>query len=356
MDESYKDLKKHEITKKRTREDQDLKEVPEASDEDDGKIEIPVKKLVIGLCFLAIIALVVFAGVKLLGSKAMNTSANVAAIVNGEPINCSYIQELYDSVPSTLKSTVSMDGLLNQTIAETVVRQEIARRNITLKPGYLDSMLNNVKAQFPDEEQFNATLVSQGLTYENLVSQLELKLSFNKMLAEDLPEMRVNRSEIQTFFDENKDRLGTPEQVRASHILVNSSELADQIVNMLKSGADFASLAKKYSIDNGSAVNGGDLGFFGKGVMVPEFENASFNLSVGEISAPVQTDFGYHIIKVTDKKPAKAAILDADMSLIIEQYLFNLKWDQNSDKVDAYIKGLVTNANVSKSINLCKFK
>ncbi len=90
-------------------------------------------------------------------------------------------------------------------------------------------------------------------------------------------------------------------EIRASHILVDSEEEALKIKNELENGASFEALAKKYSKCPSKEV-GGDLGFFGKGVMVKEFEDAAFSLDVGKISEPVKTQFGYHIIKITDKR------------------------------------------------------
>ena len=91
-------------------------------------------------------------------------------------------------------------------------------------------------------------------------------------------------------------------EVNASHILVKTEEEAIEIRKQLLKGASFEEMARKYSICPSGASNGGNLGFFGKGIMVPEFEKAAFALSVGEISQPVQTQFGYHIIKIIDKK------------------------------------------------------
>ena len=90
-------------------------------------------------------------------------------------------------------------------------------------------------------------------------------------------------------------------QVRASHILVKTEKEANEILEQIKAGKDFAELAKKYS-QCPSGKRGGDLGYFGRGRMVPEFENAAFSTPKGEVSKPVKTQFGYHIIKVTDTK------------------------------------------------------
>ncbi len=103
--------------------------------------------------------------------------------------------------------------------------------------------------------------------------------------------------------------------VRASHILINkmgsdekNHEEAMKLYDQLTKGADFAKLAKEYSSDPGSAIKGGDLGWFGKGMMVPEFEKAAFNGRVGVVQKPIKTTYGYHIIKVTGKSNKKYAI------------------------------------------------
>lgn len=90
-------------------------------------------------------------------------------------------------------------------------------------------------------------------------------------------------------------------EVRASHILVPTEKLANKIMKKINAGKDFARLAKKYS-ECPSCEKGGDLGFFSRGKMIPEFENAAFNMEIGQVSTPVKTQFGYHLIKVTAKR------------------------------------------------------
>jgi len=115
----------------------------------------------------------------------------------------------------------------------------------------------------------------------------------------------VSDAELQAFYEKNKDKFKSDAQVRASHILVKTEAEAIDIQKQLKAGANFEELAKKHSID-GAAENGGDLGWFGKGAMLPEFEKAAFALKEGETSGIVPTKFGYHLIKVTGKRPAGA--------------------------------------------------
>jgi len=125
---------------------------------------------------------------------------------------------------------------------------------------------------------------------------------------------KVNPSpaEIDRTYNNNIDQYTTPEQVRASHILLKTEgkddaavkAKAEEVLKQARAGADFAELAKKYSEDEASAKQGGDLDYFGKGRMVPEFDQVVFSMEPGKISDPVKTQYGYHIIKLVDKKPA----------------------------------------------------
>ena len=136
-----------------------------------------------------------------------------------------------------------------------------------------------------------------------------------KYLLVDVDKLRaaavVPPGDIEKYYRDNQQEFTTPEQVRASHILIKSDKddaaakaKAEALLKQVKSGADFAALAKKNSEDEGSAKNGGDLDYFGRGRMVKEFEDAAFSLQPGQMSDVVKSPFGYHIIKVVDHKPA----------------------------------------------------
>lgn len=138
--------------------------------------------------------------------------------------------------------------------------------------------------------------------------------------------------EVQQYYNTNIEQFSTPEQVRASHILLKTEgkddaavkKQAEDILKQVKAGGDFAALATKYSEDEGSKTKGGDLDFFGKGRMVPEFEKYAFENPVGSISDLIKTQFGYHIIKITDKKAATQRPLADVTQQITEQ----LKWER----------------------------
>jgi peptidyl-prolyl cis-trans isomerase D len=143
---------------------------------------------------------------------------------------------------------------------------------------------------------------------------------------------QISAQDILRSYEDNQQQYSTPEQVRASHILLKTEgkdeaavkKQAEELLAKVKGGADFAQLATKTSQDEGSAVKGGDLDYFGKGKMVPEFDKVAFSLAPGQMSDLVKTQYGFHIIKVTDKKAATTKPLEEVKAQIEDQ----LKWDR----------------------------
>jgi len=144
--------------------------------------------------------------------------------------------------------------------------------------------------------------------------------------------IQISPQDIQRAYEDNLQECSTPEQVRASHIPLKTEgkddaavrKQAEELLAKVKAGADIAQLATKYSEDDASKVKGGDLDFFPKGQMVPEFDKAAFSMKPGEISDLVKTQYGYHIIKVTDKKAASTKPLEEVRAQIEDQ----LKWER----------------------------
>ena len=135
------------------------------------------------------------------------------------------------------------------------------------------------------------------------------------------PGVEVDEQALQALYDEQASKYVTPEERHARHILIRllpdaddeattaAIEKADSVVSRLDGGEEFAALAKELSDDPGSAANGGDLGFFGRGIMAPEFENAVFELQPGERSKPVKSPFGFHVIELVEVRPEVATPL-----------------------------------------------
>ncbi len=146
--------------------------------------------------------------------------------------------------------------------------------------------------------------LDKGTEIEEKLQDLKKRLIVESFLKNKVEvESKVSDEDMKKFYEQNKDKFKTGEQVKASHILVKTEKEAKDILAQLKSGGKFEELAKKNSVDSSSA-KGGDLGWFGKGSMVPAFEKAALALKEGQISDVVKSDFGFHIIKLTGKRPA----------------------------------------------------
>jgi peptidyl-prolyl cis-trans isomerase D len=154
----------------------------------------------------------------------------------------------------------------------------------------------------------------------------------------------VPAADIQRYYNDNIQQYQTPEQVKASHILLKTDgkdeatvrREAEKILAEVKNGGDFAALATKYSEDEGSKATGGDLDYFSRGRMVPEFENVAFTLQPGQISDLVKSQFGFHIIKVVDKRPGSTRPLDEVQAQIQEQLSLQLADQRISDQAAQY--------------------
>ncbi len=146
--------------------------------------------------------------------------------------------------------------------------------------------------------------LDKGPEIEEKLQDLKKRLIVESFLKKKVEaESKVSDEDMKKFYEQNKDKFKSGEQIKASHILVKTEKEAKDILAQLKSGGNFEELAKKYSVDSSSA-KGGDLGWFGKGSMVPAFEKAALALKEGQISDVVKSDFGFHIIKLTGKRPA----------------------------------------------------
>ena len=165
---------------------------------------------------------------------------------------------------------------------------------------------------------------------------------------------QVSAQDVQRYYEDNEAQFSTPEQVRASHILLKTEgkddaavkKQAEDLLAKVKGGADFAKLAAQYSEDDASKVKGGDLDFFPKGQMVPEFDTAAFTLQPGQVSDLVKSQFGYHIIKVTDKKPASKKTLDEVKQQIEDQLKSQRAQDEAQRTVNDISASIKTPADI----------
>jgi foldase protein PrsA len=211
------------------------------------------------------------------------------------------------------------DGALDTLIAEKIVKLESEKKDLTVKDSEIKKELENIKGQYDSEEAFNQALASSGSDLDSVKENIKTYLLTEKLLKD---RVKITDDQIKEYFEANKDTFAQKEQVEASHILVDDEKTAQEVKKKLDDGGDFDELAKEYSTDTSNADSGGELGYFGKGEMVTEFDDKAFSMKKGEISEPVKTEFGYHIIKVTGKKEAKEAVL-ADHKDEIKDILFD---------------------------------
>lgn len=262
---------------------------------------------------------------------AFATRDNIVAKVNGVAITKSELTDF-------LLQQGGKDAL-DTLIQQSIIKQESQKQNIQVSQEDIDKELSTLKESFGTEDAFNEALETNRVTLDNLKENILVNLEVKRLLEAESP---ITDEEIQQYFDTNKESLATPEEVKASHILVETEELANEVKAKLAAGEDFAELAKEYSTDENTKEQGGDLGYFKKGDMEKEFEDAAFSLSVGQISDPVKTSYGYHIIKVDDKKEAKEATLEESRDKINDALLEQ----KLSTQFDSWIQERMTEYNI----------
>ena len=224
------------------------------------------------------------------------SNKDVVASVDGEKITK---DEVYNVLVGQYGPSV-VETLINNKVIEL----EGEKEGIKISNKEINAELDNFIKSYGGEETFNSALEASGISLADFKKDIENYLIVEKILGKDI---KITEEDMKEYFEENKESFNEEEQVQASHILVKDEKTANEVIEKLNAGEDFAELAKEYSTDEGSAKAGGDLGYFAHGDMVEEFSDAAFKLKEGEISEPVKSEYGYHIIKVTGKKEAKEA-------------------------------------------------
>lgn len=231
---------------------------------------------------------------------------DVVATVNGEPIT-------REAFYRALERAVG-EQVLDQLITETLVLQAASSLREPVTDAEVDETVASLRAAYPSEELFQAALAAYGLSEDDLARQVRLSLILDRLATQDV---EVSDEEVAAYFQAHKEELAHPERVRARHILVKTLEEAEDIRKALAEGEDFAELAAEQSLDTGSKDRGGDIGFFtASDNLVASFKEAAFALEVDEISDPVESVYGYHIIQVTEREPARPAVLEEEAEQI----------------------------------------
>ncbi len=260
-------------------------------------------------------------------TKESKPTGAVLAEVGGATITVDSFKKEMENLPPYLKPmTETAEGkkeMLETMIIRELIIQEAAKSGLENSPAVKEKL-----------EELKKRLIVEAYLKQKVEEQ-----------------SKVSDEELQKFYTENKAKFKTGDQVKASHILVKDEKQARDILAQLKGGASFEELAKKHSTD-GAAAKGGDLGWFSKGSMIPEFEKAAFAMNEGQTSDIVKTKFGYHIIKLTGKRAAgertfeevkdqiKAAILPGKQQEIFQKIKEDLKKSGKYSIKEDVLKGL----------------
>jgi peptidyl-prolyl cis-trans isomerase C len=313
------------------------------------------------LIILTGLALLVAAGC---GGGNGSVPADAVAVVDGEDVP----RTQYDSLIAQAKKTYTQDKrdfpkagtaerkqLDQQAVAFLVQRVELAQAaeelGVEVTDKDVEARLDQIKKQYfgGDEKRYAKQLKQQGLTDEQVRRDVRANVISEKVFNEVTKDVKVSDADVKKYYDDNKAQYGTPESRDVRHILVAKTKkaggvdfpaskvLADQLYTQLKGGADFAKLAKQYSQDPGSKDQGGKYTVV-KGQTVAPFEQTAFLLETKQISRPVRTQYGYHIIQpLSEAKPAKTQPLNKTLK---DQIRNQLQTQKRNEKMNGWVKDL----------------
>ena len=309
---------------------------------------------------LLAVALLVLAGCEAAQPTAnVESGAKKVAVFEGGEVTLSEVQEfaeqsgLGEISPGSPQFEAAISQIMPQLVDIEITKAYAEENGITVTDAEVDKEIETIKDQLVEqarsqgqegvdrEDAFKQALDQAGLTEEQLRDTIREQLPVQKVQERVTGDVEPSEEEIEKFYDENKEaQFTTPEQRCARHILFNKDqkEKAEDVKQQLENGADFAELAKENSQDPGSAEQGGDLGCLGRGDTVPEFDKALFDAEKGDIVGPVETQFGYHVIEVTDVKAASTRPLSEVEGDIRQQLSGDLQaqefgtWIQEQEK------------------------
>jgi parvulin-like peptidyl-prolyl isomerase len=280
------------------------------------------------------------------GNPVLNNQ-DVVAEVNGQQITNEQFNKEIDMIlflqgmPAEYKNMIPEEQLLNQTILMALLYQEATKQGYSIDREEVQNLLaQSLVNNDMDLTEFKKVLENKSINYDELIDLNAKQRVINKFLNDTVYEgILVNDDEALKYYNANKDKLIVPEQVNVSHILVNTSAEAEQIIKRLDNGEDFTDIAKEESLDN--TIN---LGYIREGMTVQEFENASFALKkAGDYTEePVKTQYGYHVILLNGREEER----QLDFSEIKDQLKQLLLSQEQSDRLKAYITQLMAKSDI----------
>ena len=249
------------------------------------------------------------------------------------------------------------EGQLRETlINRALLLQQSQALGVDVNPSLVTKALDAFKAGFQNADDYTRSLREMGFTEEEMIGQIKNGLVIKTLIDKEVIDtLTVSDGQIRSFYEDNPDLFRRPEQVKASHILVQVPESADEaqkaqaqaairaLKQRIDNGEDFATLAMDHSACP-SKAKGGDLGFFGREEMVAPFSEAAFALQPGQVSDVVTTRFGYHLIRVTERQAEEAMAYNDVKDAIATR----LRQEQEEQRIAAYIEKLKEHADIKR--------
>jgi peptidyl-prolyl cis-trans isomerase C len=252
------------------------------------------------------------------------------------------------------------NSVLENLITNELLYQESERNGIKVGKQAVDEQLNRIKKRFPSEDAFKRTIGKMNLFEADIITQIEKGLSIQQLVKQEFSQkINVSDKDTKAYYEGNPDMFKQPEEIRASHILIKVDPQSDasqkatsykkmeEIQVKIQKGGDFAALAKEFS-QGPSNVKGGDLGFFKRGQMVKPFDEAAFALAPGEVSGIVETRFGYHLIKVFEKKSETTS----EYGAVKDRLKQSLEQREVQKLMEVYIEGLKNKGKIERLLTV----
>jgi peptidyl-prolyl cis-trans isomerase SurA len=273
------------------------------------------------------------------------TINKILATVDGEPITMYELKQFAErTVRGRQVNSNDQAMLLDALITEKLVSKEVSDKGVVVRDDDVERYIDSIKDRNKiDEEQLKLALAQQGLTLESYRAQIREDIQRQQLISREIRgKVNVTPEEVQRYYDAHLSEYSTPEKVQLAHIVFRLERdaspdriaavmaKAEEVRGRIKTVADFAEMAKQVSED-ATAQNGGDLGWFKKGEMLEPLEKAAEKLKVGEVSDPVRTDVGVHLVKVEAREGASHQNLD-ELAEQIKQQLYNAALEDRFQK------------------------
>jgi peptidyl-prolyl cis-trans isomerase C len=319
-----------------------------------------------GINLLIIVAVAIFLFTGPTWADEAASSGKEIASVNGKAISKSQ----YERMLSVYKKRAAHNGrqlndedlttaknrVLENLIDAEVLYQQSQKEGVKVDDQAVNEQIEKMKKRFSDEKTYKKAIEKMHLSEKEFRTEIQRALAIKQLLDTDMRQkITVTEEESKKYYNNNQNLFKKPEQVKASQIWIKVAPNAEEskkiqarkkieaVQNKIQQGEDFGILAKTYS-EGPSAQRKGDLGYFKRGQMAKPFEDAAFALNVGEVSGIVETQFGYHLIKVTDKKPARTTPYK-EAQPMIEQHL---KKEKEKTEIQGYIENLKKSAKIKR--------